>query len=145
MVLTDPQRRALVDAAVEARREAFAPYSGFSVGAAVITSDGRTFGGCNVEVSSYSHSCCAERVAVFKAVSEGARQIVACAVVTDTSPPVGPCGACRQVLSDFGRSTVLLLANLDDEVREVRLAELLPEAFRPDEVLEHIKKAHRDR
>ncbi len=144
MVLTDAQRRALVVAAAEAREEAFSPYSGFAVGAAVLTADGRTFGGCNVEVSSYSHSCCAERVAVFKAVSEGARQIVACAVVTDTSPPVGPCGACRQVLSDFGRHTTLFLANLGDEVREVALSALLPEAFRPDEVLEHIKKAHRE-
>ncbi len=142
MVLTETHRQDLVREALEARKLAFAPYSGFAVGAAVLTADGRTFSGCNVEVSSYSHSCCAERVAVFKAVSEGARQIVACAVVTDTAPPVGPCGACRQVLSDFGVAAVLWLANGDGACREVALSELLPEAFRPAEVLDHIKKAH---
>lgn len=133
---------ALVDAARQVRERAFAPYSGFLVGAAVLSKDGRVFTGCNVEISSYSHTCCAERVAVFKAVSEGARELVACAVVTDVSPPVSPCGACRQVLHDFGPDMVVVLANLNGERREVALRTLLPDAFEPGQVLRKIRERH---
>jgi len=128
----------LVAAAAAARDNAHAPYSDFQVGAALLTGDGRIFTGCNVEISSFSHTCCAERVAVFKAVSEGARQVVACAVVTDTTPPVSPCGACRQVLHDFGPDMIVLLANPAGERRKYRLSDLLPDAFLPDRVLEKI-------
>ncbi len=140
--MTAAQRKALLDAARSARDSAHAPYSGFSVGAAVLGADGRLFPGCNVEVSSYSHTCCAERVAVFRAVSEGCTELVACAVVTDTSPPASPCGACRQVLSDFGRDMVMLLADLEGGVDEVPLAELLPRAFGPSQVLSTIRARH---
>lgn len=132
----------LVDAAREARLRAHAPYSGFRVGAAVQAADGTVFHGCNVEISSYSHTCCAERVAVFKAVSEGHTDLVACAVMTDVSPPATPCGACRQVLHDFGPDMVMLLANLDGECVEVPLKTLLPDAFTPAQVLEKIKARH---
>jgi len=133
---------ALVEAARAARAHAHAPYSGFLVGAAVLADDGRIFPGCNVEISSFSHTCCAERVAVFSAIAQGARRLVACAVVTDVSPPVTPCGACRQVLHDFGPEMVLALADLADGRRVVPLKALLPEAFVPDQVLDHIRARH---
>ena len=104
--------------------------------------DGSIHTGCNVEVSSYSHTCCAERVAVFKAVSEGHRRLTACAVMTDISPPASPCGACRQVLYDFGPDMVMILANPAGEVIEIPLAELLPQAFTPEQVLQKIKARH---
>ena len=129
---------ALLAAALKVRQNAHAPYSDFQVGAAILTDDGRIFTGCNVEISSFSHTCCAERVAVFKAVSEGARRVLACAVVTDTSPPVSPCGACRQVLNDFGPDMTVLLSNPAGERRSYPLSTLLPEAFLPDRVLEKI-------
>lgn len=125
----------LVDAAKHARERAHAPYSGFRVGAAVLDEAGRVFSGCNVEVSSYSLTCCAERVAVFKAMSEGAGRLVACAVVSETSPPVGPCGACRQVLLDFGPEMLVIAANPEGEQRCFTLRALLPEAFEPSDVL----------
>lgn len=130
---------ALVAAAAEVRQRAHAPYSSFLVGAAVLTGDGRIVTGCNVEISSFSHTCCAERVAVFKAVSEGARRVVACAVVVDTDPPVSPCGACRQVLNDFGPDMQVMMANLDGSRRVSGLSDLLPDAFLPDRVLEKIR------
>ncbi|HJN76982.1 MAG TPA: cytidine deaminase [Myxococcota bacterium] len=133
---------ALLEAAEKARGQAHAPYSGFTVGAAVRAEDGSIHTGCNVEVSSYSHTCCAERVAVFKAVSEGHRRLTACAVMTDISPPASPCGACRQVLYDFGPDMVMILANPAGEVIEIPLAELLPQAFTPEQVLQKIKARH---
>lgn len=133
---------ALLEAATAARLRAHAPYSGFLVGAAVRADDGSIHTGCNVEISSYSHTCCAERVAIFKAVSEGHRHFTACAVVTDISPPASPCGACRQVLNDFGGDMTMILANLDGAVTEVPLAELLPMAFTPEHVLQKIRARH---
>lgn len=122
---------ALVAAAVEARSQAHAPYSRFPVGAALLAEDGRVFQGCNVEISSFSLTCCAERVAVFKAVSEGCKRFVAVAVVTDTSPPATPCGACRQVLHDFGGPDLrVLIGGPDGAVIEIHaLGDLLPRAF----------------
>lgn len=126
-----PRDLALVAAAVEARSQAHAPYSRFPVGAALLAEDGRVFQGCNVEISSFSLTCCAERVAVFKAVSEGCRRFVAVAVVTDTSPPAAPCGACRQVLHDFGGPELrVLIGGSDGAVIESHaLGDLLPRAF----------------
>ena len=138
----DAQDEALLAAARAARQRAFAPYSGFLVGAAVRAADGRVFTGCNVEVASYSLTCCAERVAVFKAVSEGATDLVACAVVADMSPPASPCGACRQVLHDFGAGMSLLLENVQGELRRLPLKVLLPDAFEPAQVLQAVKAHH---
>ncbi len=142
MGLSQDQIEALVAAASEVRVRAHAPYSGFTVGAAVLGADGRIFTGCNVEISSYSHTCCAERVAVFTAVSAGTTQLVGCAVVTDTAPPASPCGACRQVLSDFGQDMEMLLCDTAGRIDRLPLSDLLPRAFGPDEVLRKIRARH---
>ncbi|HSB09016.1 MAG TPA: cytidine deaminase [Blastocatellia bacterium] len=120
----------LIDLAKEARRWAHAPYSNFSVGAALLSSDGRVFTGCNVENSTYGLSVCAERVAIFKAVSEGVREIARIAVVTDHDHIAPPCGCCRQMIWEFSAgNTEVVLANLSGDVRKYRITELLPEAF----------------
>lgn len=119
-------RESLVQAAWNARQNAYAPYSSFAVGAALLAADGRIFTGCNVENLSYGLTCCAERVAVGSAVAGGAREFVAMAVVADTQTPVSPCGACRQVMTEFSIPTVIL-ANRDQRL-ELPLAELLPRA-----------------
>ena len=116
----------LVEAAWAAREQAYAPYSGFQVGAAVVAADGRIFAGGNIENLSYGLTLCAERVAVAMAVAAGVRQIVAVAVVADTRVPISPCGACRQVLAEFGVTRVLL-ANRSQQL-EFGLDELLPRA-----------------
>jgi len=121
----------LVAAAREARENAYAPYSGFTVGAAVLTADGSVFTGANVENASYGLSVCAERHAIGAAVGSGQREIVALAVVTGTAPPASPCGACRQVLAEFGPMTVIL-ANPDGDRVVTRDVELLPRAFTPE-------------
>ncbi|MCJ7723887.1 MAG: cytidine deaminase, partial [Anaerolineales bacterium] len=108
-VLTDTERKALIKIANEARRQAYAPYSNYRVGAALRTTDGRIFTGVNVENAAYPTSICAERVAVFKAVSEGEHLFEAIAVVTDNGG--SPCGACRQVLAEFGLDTLVLIAD----------------------------------
>ncbi len=120
----------LVAAAGEARANAHAPYSGYLVGSAVLTSDGRVFTGCNVENASYGLSVCAERHAVAAAVAAGCSDFVAVAVVTSSTPPASPCGACRQVLAEFGDFSVIL-ANLDGEQRISTVRDLLPSAFDP--------------
>jgi cytidine deaminase len=126
--LTEQQIDELVATAVSVRRRAHAPYSHFSVGAAVLDGDGRTHRGCNVENASYGLAVCAERNAVGAAVAAGAGEIVAVAVVTDVSPPASPCGACRQVLAEFGRCPVIL-ANLQGERIVTSVDDLLPKAF----------------
>ena len=119
----------LIAAATAVRRQAFAPYSRFQVGAAVRGASGRIHTGCNVESASFGLTCCAERVAVFKAVSEGEREIVAVAVVTDVSPPAAPCGACRQVLYEFGADMAVIRANLTGERIDAVMRDLLPDGF----------------
>ncbi|MDA1049577.1 MAG: cytidine deaminase [Planctomycetota bacterium] len=128
--LTAEQRQQLIDAALEARRQAYAPYSNFSVGAAVMTADGRVFAGCNVENVSYGLTNCAERTAIFAAVAAGQRQFMALAVATDGG--YSPCGACRQVLAEFCEDLPILVVDAcpDGQVSEVGLAELLPLRFR---------------
>ncbi len=116
----------LIDAAWLAREKAYAPYSNFQVGAALLADDGRVFSGCNVENISYGLTNCAERVAIGAAVAAGVRKFVAVAVVADTSVPISPCGACRQVLAEFGVPLVMLANRTDRE--EFRLEELLPRA-----------------
>ncbi len=123
----------LVEIAKKARENAYAPYSNFKVGAAILTEDGKVFTGANVENASYGLSICAERVALFKAVSEGYRKFKMIAVVADTERPVPPCGACRQVLAEFGDMEVVM-ANLKGEMKTWKLSELLPEAFTPDDL-----------
>lgn len=124
-----PTDAELVRLALEARRHAYVPYSRFPVGAAVLAADGRVFTGCNVENASYGLSCCAERVAVFRAVSEGVREIAAIAVAADTPGPVSPCGACRQVLAEFGPDARVILANCAGAVRATTVRDLLPGFF----------------
>ncbi|MBM3863117.1 MAG: cytidine deaminase [Verrucomicrobia bacterium] len=119
-------REPLVQAAWNARQNAYAPYSSFAVGAALLAADGRIFTGCNVENLSYGLTCCAERVAVGSAIAAGAREFVAMAVVADTQTPISPCGACRQVMTEFSVPTVIL-ANRDQRLA-LSLTELLPRA-----------------
>jgi len=120
----------LVDAARAARDNAYCEYSGFAVGAAVLTSSGEIFNGCNVENRTYGLTVCAERVAVASAIAAGHREITAVAVITDTDPPSTPCGPCREVLSEFGAPDMpVLLANTDSRQTEYRLEELLPHPF----------------
>ncbi|MDO8834091.1 MAG: cytidine deaminase [Vicinamibacterales bacterium] len=119
----------LVSAARAARELAVAPYSRFKVGAALETADGRIVTGCNIENSTYGLTICAERVAVFKAVSEGHRAFTRVAVVADTQDPTPPCGPCRQILWEFCGDIEVVLANLTDEKGTYRLRELLPLPF----------------
>jgi len=122
----------LIAAAREACQRAYAPYSGFCVGAALQTSSGRVFTGCNVENASYGLTICAERVAVGRAVAEGERNFDAIAIVSRGG--VMPCGACRQVLAEFNPDLRVIVADLggsQGHTREFRLSELLPEAFLP--------------
>jgi cytidine deaminase len=128
--LADDELEALVAAAAAARGRAYAPYSGFAVGAAVLDADGRLHIGCNVENASYGLSVCAERHAVAAAVAAGAAELRGAAVVTATAPPASPCGACRQVLTEFGDFPVVL-ANLRGDRRVTTVSELLPAAFGP--------------
>ena len=118
----------LMEVARQYRLRAYAPYSHFQVGAVVRTRYGHVYGGCNIENASYPVACCAERTAIFKAVSEGEREIETLAVVADTDGPCAPCGMCRQAISEF-RIPRILMGNLRGDVREVTLAELLPFAF----------------
>ena len=123
----------LVAAATAARQRAHAPYSGFAVGAALLDSSGRVHLGCNVENASYGLSICAERNAVAAAVAAGASRFAALAVVTDARPPASPCGACRQVLAEFGDMPVVLANPEGDQVR-TSVSDLLPLAFTPDDL-----------
>jgi cytidine deaminase len=128
--LSVDDRQSLIDLAGEARKRAYAPYSNYPVGAALRTKSGRIFTGVNVENAAYPDGICAERVAVFKAVSEGERDFEAVAVVTDNGGT--PCGSCRQVLAEFGLDTVVLIADRDGRLtEETTVGRLLPGAFQP--------------
>ena len=119
----------LVTAAREARERAHAPYSGFKVGAALEAADGRVFTGCNIENATFGLTLCAERVAMFKAVSEGCREFKRLAVVADTDEPTPPCGPCRQILWEFGGNLDVVLANLHEEKAHLKMHDLLPMPF----------------
>ncbi|MBQ9622546.1 MAG: cytidine deaminase [Treponema sp.] len=128
IVITEEKLLELFDLAVQASKLSYSPYSKFPVGAAILTGDGRIFTGCNIENRSFGLTNCAERTAMFNAVSEGARRILAVAIATPKSDyPVGPCGACRQVLSEFGEGSVPVLfgPNADNLVHST-LGELYP-------------------
>ena len=132
-MLTDKKRDELVQAAIDAGANAYAPYSNYAVGAALLTESGEIFTGVNVENAAYPTAMCAERVAVFKAVSEGDRQFTAIAVVTVNGGT--PCGSCRQVMAEFGLDTEVLIANVKGEILErTDVAALLPGAFLPQDL-----------
>jgi cytidine deaminase len=120
---------ALIEVAKQARQNAHAPFSNFRVGAALRAKSGRIYGGCNVENASYGLTCCAERVAIFKAVSEGERGFDAIAVVTDTDTLTPPCGACRQLIWEFCGDVPVVLANLQGKIEYERSGKLLPRPF----------------
>jgi cytidine deaminase len=119
----------LVSAAKEAREHSYAPYSEFRVGAAIETDDGEIYTGCNVESASYGLTVCAERVAIWKAISEGKHKIKNIAVVCDTKELTPPCGVCRQIIWEFGGNVPVTLANLNGGRETVEMKELLPRAF----------------
>jgi cytidine deaminase len=119
----------LITAATQARENAHAPYSNFRVGAALRSSSGRIFSGCNVENATYGLTICAERVAIFKAISEGERGFSAIAVVTDTEALTPPCGACRQLLWEFCGDVPVTMANLKGKRETLQMKELFPKPF----------------
>ena len=120
----------LLDRAKEAQKNAYSPYSKFSVGAALLSKNGKIYIGCNVENSSFTPTCCAERVAVFSAVADGQREFSAIAIVGDTAPCM-PCGVCRQVLSEFcDNSMPIIFEGKDGEPQSISLGELLPHSFK---------------
>jgi cytidine deaminase len=127
--MTEKDHNDLIAIATHARKHAFAPYSRFFVGAALLAADGTIWDGCNVESASYGLTICAERVALVKAVSEGRREFWAIAIVTDVPQLTPPCGACRQLLWEFAPNAEVILANLQGNRARYRIAELLPHGF----------------
>lgn len=119
----------LADAALAARLNAFAPYSSFKVGAALATEDGKVYTGCNVENATYGLTVCAERVALFKAISEGERRFARIAVASQSARPATPCGACRQLLWEFAGDIEVILVNPEGRRETHQLKTLFPEAF----------------
>lgn len=128
----------LIKLAAEARHEAYAPYSGFRIGAAILCEGGRVFTGANVENVVYGLSLCAERVAATKAVSEGCRRFEAIAIIADGPTPCPPCGACRQFLAEFGAETLVIMANMNGDIRKAKLKDLLPLAFTSEQFLNEL-------
>jgi cytidine deaminase len=129
-MLDEDVRQQLLDRARRAREHAYAPYSRFTVGAAVLTATGEIFSGCNIENASLGATICAERVAIFTAVAAGCLDLTALMVIADTPDPVAPCGLCRQVLAEFSPNCRVLMANTAGRIRLANLQELLPLAFR---------------
>jgi cytidine deaminase len=123
------ESKELIESAKQVREKAFAPFSKFQVGAAVRTKSGKVFTGCNIESASYGLTVCAERVAIWKAVSEGEKEFTNLAVVVDTQDLTPPCGACRQIIWEFCGDVPVTFANLKGDVETVQMKELLPRAF----------------
>ena len=134
-MLNEEINQDLVSRAIAARRQAYVPYSNFPVGAALLTRSGKIFTGCNVENASYGLTVCAERVAIWKAVSEGETDFSALAVATNIGG--SPCGACRQVMAEFAPGMPVLIADLSGQASETSVADLLPLAFTP----QHLQQA----
>ena len=132
----------LIQKALQAREAAYAPYSRYKVGAALLGKSGRIYTGCNVENASYGATICAERVAVVKAVSEGELQFEALAVAVDGDEPGSPCGICRQFLAEFGTGLRLILVNLKGARVDSTLEEYLPEAFTPIKLAKGYGRTH---
>ena len=126
MIKQDVQQ--LIECAIEARQQSYSPYSNFAVGAALLSEDGTIYKGCNIENASYGLTNCAERTAIFKAISEGHRKFKALAVVADTEGPCAPCGSCRQVINEFKIPTIIM-ANLMGNMKIVSIEDLLPFSF----------------
>ncbi len=126
--MTELEIQKLMDCAIKARENAYSPYSHFAVGAALLCEDGTLYEGCNIENASYGLTNCAERTAIFKAVSEGHIKFKALAVVADTEGPCAPCGACRQVMAEF-KIPLLIMGNLMGNIKIVTIEELLPFSF----------------
>lgn len=129
--MTEQEIQNLIDCAIVAREKTYSPYSHFGVGATLLCEDGTIYEGCNIENASYGLTNCAERTAIFKAVSEGQTKFKALAVVADTEGPCAPCGACRQVISEFEIPRIIM-ANLRGDYTVVDLEGLLPFRFRAD-------------
>lgn len=130
--ISDTQKKALIQAACAIREQAYVPYSNYQVGAAILMENGRVFTGVNIENASYGLTVCAERTAVFKAVSEGFKKIMAVAVATDNAG--SPCGACRQVLAEFAGDIPVYLVDNAENGRETTLYQLLPDHFGPEQL-----------
>ena len=131
MSLTKQEKQALIDLANTARQRAYVPYSNYPVGSSLRTKTGRIFTGVNIENAAYPQTMCAERVAIFKAVSEGEKEFEVITVVTNNGG--SPCGGCRQVMAEFGLETIVLLADGNGKlVKQTTVRELLPEAFTPE-------------
>ena len=131
MTLTNEERQVLIDLGNTARQRAYAPYSNYPVGAALRTKTGRIYTGVNVENAAYPHTMCAERVAIFKAISDGEKEFEVISVVTDNGG--SPCGGCRQVMAEFALDMIVLMADGNGKlIKETTVRELLPEAFTPN-------------
>ena len=126
--MTELEIQKLMDCAIKARENAYSPYSHFAVGASLLCEDGTLYEGCNIENASYGLTNCAERTAIFKAVSEGHIKFKALAVVADTEGPCAPCGACRQVMAEF-KIPLIIMGNLMGNIKIVTIEELLPFSF----------------
>lgn len=122
-------KQELIDAATKVREHAYAPFSNFRVGAAIETADGEVYTGCNVESASYGLTVCAERVAIWKAVSDGIKDFKQIAVVVDTEELTPPCGVCRQIIWEFGGDIPVIMSNLEGKSETVQMRDLLPRAF----------------
>jgi cytidine deaminase len=127
--LSEEDFQPLIEAALRARLQSVAPFSKFLVGAAVKTENGKVYTGCNIESASYGLTVCAERVAIWKALSEGERHFTELAVVADTEVLTPPCGTCRQIIWEFAKGAKIVFANLNGESETFQIAELLPRAF----------------
>ncbi len=132
--MTELEIQKLMDCAIKARENAYSPYSHFAVGAALLCKDGTLYEGCNIENASYGLTNCAERTAIFKAVSEGHIKFKALAVVADTEGPCAPCGACRQVMAEF-KIPLIIMGNLMGNIKIVTIEELLPFSFSECDVI----------
>lgn len=132
--MTELEIQKLMDCAIKARENAYSPYSHFAVGAALLCEDGTLFEGCNIENASYGLTNCAERTAIFKAVSEGHIKFKALAVVADTEGPCAPCGACRQVVAEF-KIPIIIMGNLMGNIKMVTIEEVLPFSFSECDVI----------
>jgi len=137
--MTRQEKQSLIDLAHAARERAYVPYSNYPVGAALRTKTGKIYTGVNVENAAYPQTMCAERVAIFKAVSEGEKEFEVISVVTDNGG--SPCGGCRQVMAEFGLDTIVLMADGNSNLlKETTVKELLPEAFTPDKLSTQVDK-----
>lgn len=133
--MTNISEDLLIEKADDMLKMAYVPYSNFPVGAVILSETGEVFAGCNVENSSYGLSICAERTAIFKAVSEGSREFKKMVITGNTDDPISPCGACRQVISEFCEPDMpVVLTNTDGKIKKTTVAELLPGAFTPKDL-----------